>query len=114
MTGVHSAKDPNISTYKIFLYLPHNINHETTITKLLETQLIQMQAEGLPTSSEGLEAPRVQENSDYPVSPELDDEPYTSTTEVIPTQLRTCPYSFTITLPTFSSAAYGLFLLASR
>jgi len=24
LTGVHSAKDPNISTYKIYLYLPHS------------------------------------------------------------------------------------------
>ena len=34
--------------------------------------------------------------------------------EMIPSQLRTCPYYFTLTLPTFSSAAYGMLLLASR
>jgi len=33
---------------------------------------------------------------------------------VTPSQLNTCPYSFAITLPTFSIAAYGLLLLASR
>ena len=73
-----------------------------------------MQTAGLPTSPEGLDALQVQENSDYPVNPELDDEPITSTTEVMPTYLRTCPYSFTLTLPTFISAAHGLLLLASR
>ncbi len=40
--------------------------------------------------------------------------PITSTTQVIPSQLNTCPYSFTKTLPTFSTASYGLMLLASR
>ena len=42
LTGVHSAKDPNISTYNIFLYLPHDVNHRTTITRILESQLTQM------------------------------------------------------------------------
>ena len=73
-----------------------------------------MQSAGLPTSLEGLDALQVQENSTYPVHPKLDDEPITNTTEVIPPQLRTCPYSFTVTLPTFCSAAYGLLLLANR
>jgi len=73
-----------------------------------------MQSAGLPTSLEGLDALQVLENSTYPVTPEFDDEPITNTTEVIPTHLRTCPYSFILNLPTFSSAAYGLLLLASR
>jgi hypothetical protein len=73
-----------------------------------------MQAACLSTSPEGLDALQVQENSDSPVNPELDDESITSTTEVMPTQLRTCPYSFTLNLPPFSSAAYGMLLLASR
>jgi hypothetical protein len=73
-----------------------------------------MQTAGLPTSLEGLDAIQIHEHSTYPVRPELDDEPITSTTEVITPQLRTCPYSFTVTLPTFSSATYGLLLLANR
>ena len=73
-----------------------------------------MQSVGLPTSPEGMDALQVQENSTYPARPELDDEPITITTEVTPSQLRTCPYSFNVTLPTFSTAAYGLLLLASR
>ena len=73
-----------------------------------------MQAAGLPTSLKGLDALQVHENSTYPVTLELDDEPTTSITEVIPAHLRTCPYSFTVTLPTFSSAVYNLLLLASR
>jgi hypothetical protein len=114
LTGTHSAKDPNISTYKIFLYLPHEVDLKATITTIINNQLAQMQAAGLPTSPEGLEALQVQENSDYPIIPEIDDDPHTNTTEVLPTHLRTCPYSFNLTLPTFSSAAYGLLLLASR
>jgi hypothetical protein len=31
LTGVHSAKDPNVSTYTIYMYLPHDVNHKTTI-----------------------------------------------------------------------------------
>ena len=61
-----------------------------------------------------MEAVQVQENSTYLVCPKLDDEPITTTTEVIPSQLRTCPYSFTLTLPTFNTATYGLLLLAIR
>ena len=38
LTGVHSAKDPNISTYKLFLYLPHDIDHGHTITRILNNQ----------------------------------------------------------------------------
>jgi hypothetical protein len=44
LTGVHSAKDPNISTYKIFLYLPHEVDLKATITMTIENQLAQMQA----------------------------------------------------------------------
>ena len=73
-----------------------------------------MQSVGLPTYLEGLDALQVQENSTYPVRLEFDDEPVTSTTEVMPSQLRTCPYSFTLTLPVLCSAAYGLLLIASR
>jgi hypothetical protein len=69
-----------------------------------------MQSAGLPTSPEGLDALKMEENSTYLVCPELDDEPITNTTEVTPFQLRTCPYSFSLTLPTFSTAAYGLIL----
>ena len=61
-----------------------------------------------------MDALQVMVNSTYPFTPKLDDEPITNTTKVIPTHLRTCPYSFTLTLPTFSSAAYGMLLLASR
>ena len=73
-----------------------------------------MQDAGLPTSLEGLDALQVHEDSTYPVTPKLDDEPITSTTEVIPAHLLTSPYFFTVTLPTFSSAAYGLLLQASK
>ena len=97
-----------------FLYLPHDIDHETTIFLILTNQLENMQSDGLPTSPEGLDALHVQENSTYPVRPELNDEPITITTEVMPSQLRTCPYSFTVTLPNFCSATYGLLLLANR
>jgi len=73
-----------------------------------------MQSAGFPTSPEGLDALQVQENSICPVQPEYDDEPITNTIQVIPSQLNTCPYSFTTTLPTFSTTTYGLLILASR
>jgi hypothetical protein len=96
------------------MYLPHDADHEAAIHQILTNQLEAMQSAGLPTSLEGLDAIKVHGNSTYPLRPELDDKPITSTTEVIPPQLRTCPYSFTVTLPTFCSAGYGLLLLASR
>ena len=68
-TGVHSAKDPNISTYKIYLSLPHDVDHKTTIHTILTNQLTQMQAAGLPISQDGLDALQVQENSTYLVTP---------------------------------------------
>jgi hypothetical protein len=111
---VHSAKDPNVISYTIYMYLPHDTGHETAIHQILTNQLENMHSAGLPTSLEGLDALQVQENSIYHVRTELDEEPITSTTEVIPSQLRTRPYSFTRTLLTFCSAAYGLLLLANR
>jgi hypothetical protein len=100
LTGVLSAKDPTVNTYTIYMYLPHDVNHKTTILAILTNQLAQMQTVGLPTSPEGMDALQVHENSTCHVCPELDDEPITSTNEVIPSQLRTCPYSYTLTLPT--------------
>ena len=35
LTGVHSAKYPNINTYKIYIYLLHDIDHKTTILTIL-------------------------------------------------------------------------------
>ena len=40
LTGVHSAKNPNIGTYKIYMYLPRGIVHKTTILTLLTNQLV--------------------------------------------------------------------------
>ena len=111
---MHSAKDRNVGSYPIHMYLPHDANPVIAGHQILTIQLGNMQSAGLPTSLEGLDALQVQENSTYPVHPKLDDEPITNTTEVILSQLRTCPYSFTVTLPTFCSVAYGLLLLASR
>jgi hypothetical protein len=80
LTGVHFAKDPNTSTYKIYIYLPHDIDYKHTLYTILANQLTQMQSAGLPTSLDGLEALQVTENSTYPITPEFDDEPITSTT----------------------------------
>ena len=69
-----------MSTYTIFMYLPHDSDHKAIIRTILTNQLAHMQSAGLPTSPEGLDALQVQENSTYPVQPEYDDEPITSTT----------------------------------
>ena len=81
---MHSAKDPNVSSYPIYMYLPHDADPETAVREILTNQLGIMQSAGLPTSLEGLDALQVQDNSAYPVHPELNDEPNTITTEVIP------------------------------
>jgi len=59
LTGVHSAKDPNINTYKIYMYLPHDVDHKTTTLTLLTDHFANMQSAGLPTSPEGLDALQV-------------------------------------------------------
>jgi hypothetical protein len=51
------------------MYLSHDIDHKTSINSILTNQLAQMQAAGLPTSPEGLDALHVHENSTYPVNP---------------------------------------------
>ena len=35
LTGVHSAEDPNVSFYTIFMYLPHDADHKTIIKTIL-------------------------------------------------------------------------------
>jgi len=55
LTGVHSAKDPNVSTCKIYMYLPHDIDHKTTISTILNKQLAQMRS-WAPYAPEGLDA----------------------------------------------------------
>ncbi len=87
---MHSAKDPNTSTYTIFLYLAHYANYKNTIKYILATQLSSVQTSGLTTSMAELEALQVRENSDYLVTPEVDDKPFTSLTHAIHTQLNTC------------------------
>ena len=81
---MHSAKDPNVISYTIYMYLPHDADPEIAVHQILTNQLGTMQSAGLPTSLKGLDALQAQENSTYLVHPELDDEPITSTTEVIP------------------------------
>ena len=36
LTGVHSAKDPNVSTYKIYMYLPRDVDRKATILTTLK------------------------------------------------------------------------------
>jgi len=112
LTRVHSAKDPNVNTYSVYMYLPHDMYYKHAIWKVLTQQLTHMQTASLPTSTERLHALQGTEISTYPAQPELDDEPITSTTQITPTQLDTCPYCFTVTMPTYNPATYGLFMLA--
>jgi len=81
ITGVNSAMDPNVNTYKIYMYLSHDINHKTRILTILNNQPTQMQSVGLPTSPEELDALHVEENSTYRYVQHL-------MTKPLPTQLR--------------------------
>ena len=80
LTGIHSPKDPNVITYTIYIYLPHDVVHKTRIRTVVKNQFAHMQFTGLSKSLGGLYALQVHENSTYPVHPELDDEPITNTT----------------------------------
>jgi len=90
------------------------MDYKDVIKTILTQQLTHMQIVGFPTSTEGLNALQVEEISTYPAQPELDDEPITSTTRLIPTHLDTYPYCFTVTLPTYNPSTYGLLFLAIR
>jgi len=37
LTGVHSAKDYNVNTYKNYVYLPHDVNRKATILTIIKT-----------------------------------------------------------------------------
>ncbi len=54
------------------MYLSHEVDHMITIQTILTIQLAHMQSAGLPSSTDGLDALQVQENSNYPVQPEYD------------------------------------------
>ena len=60
---MNSAKDPNTSSYKIYMYLHHDANHEAAVHQILTNQLEAMQSAGLPSSMECLDAIQVHENS---------------------------------------------------
>jgi hypothetical protein len=106
--------NPNTSTYSTFLYLPHCANYKNIIKTILTKQQPSMQDTCLPTSTARIESLQVVENSGYPVPPELDDEPCTNAAHILPLQLITCPCLFTLTLPIFINAAYGLRLLDNK
>jgi hypothetical protein len=42
LTWVHSVKDHNISTYAIYVYPSHYVDHKTTIRTMLKNQLTRM------------------------------------------------------------------------
>ena len=42
LTGFHSAKEPNVNTCTIFMYLPHDADHKITIRTILTNQLTHM------------------------------------------------------------------------
>jgi hypothetical protein len=94
--------------------LPHDTDYKDAIKTILAQQLTHMQTTCLPTSTKGLHALQVEEISTYLAQPELDDEPITSTTRLTPPRLDTCPYCFTVTLPTYNPSTYGLLLMANR
>jgi hypothetical protein len=96
------------------MYLPHDMDYKDAIRTILTHQLTHMQTACLLTSTEGTHALQVEEISTYPAQPELNDELLTSTTRLAPTHLDTCPYCFTVALPTYILSTYGLLLLASR
>ncbi len=114
ITGTHSGHDPNTSSYKLTMFL-HNLDDPATVIKpLLTQQLTDMQNAGFPTSTQGLDSVQIIAYDTYPADPEIDDEPITGTTDVLPPSLATCSYAFKISLPTYSPSAYGLLLLSSR
>jgi len=61
LTGFHFAKDPNVNTYVVYTYLPHEAYYKNTIRTMIAQHLIQMLNDGLHTSPADIEALRVSE-----------------------------------------------------
>jgi hypothetical protein len=54
------------------------------------------------------------ENSGYPITPELNDEPFTDASQVLSTHLSICPYLLTLTLLMLNNAAYGILFFVNK
>jgi hypothetical protein len=59
LTGFHSAKDPNVRTYTICMYLTHETYYKDTIKTIITRQLTNMQTDELLASTVELEVLRV-------------------------------------------------------
>jgi hypothetical protein len=74
LTGIHSTDSSTNSAFTVHIYLPNSTTVD--IVNLLSTQLVDMQKERVPKSSEHLHtAITVEEFTDTHVTTYLDDEP---------------------------------------
>ena len=90
------------------------MDYKHAIRTVLTHQLTHMRTAGLPTSTESLHVLQVTKISTYPAQPKLNNGSITSTAQITPNHLDTCPYCFTVSMSTYSLATYGLLLLAKR
>ena len=77
------AKDPITSTYTVYIILAYETDYKNTMRTSITRQLTHMQNDVLSAYTTGLEALRVSENSMYLAQPELDDDLFTITIQVI-------------------------------
>jgi len=103
VTGVHSHNTQNSASFSVFIYLPNDYDHTTDIIELLTTQLDSMKKAGYPTTPLGLREAQVTVHSDDTQSPELDDDPFDTTTLYTPPHLS--PYVCSSDLFSLSSSS---------
>ena len=101
------------SAFTIHFYIPESTPND--ITNVIAAQLGDMHKQEIQTSSDQLQnTMTVGPIMDSRDSTFLDDEPIALGTYLTSKHLEGTPHAHVVTLPTFSSATYGLKLLASR
>ncbi len=97
----------------IHIFLPKTTTED--IVRLLSSQLETIQKEGAINSSETLHNTMTLDTTpDGHATTFLDDEPIASGTYLTSPHLESAPHAYIITVPIFSTATFGLTLLASQ
>jgi hypothetical protein len=113
LTGVHSTDSMTTSAFMIHLLIPEPTSDVTI--NIVAAQLEDMIKQGIHTSPEQLHQMITVDNMNNTYDTTfLDDEHIASGTYVTSQHMEGTPHAHVVTLPTFSPAAYGLTLLASR
>jgi len=113
LTCVYSADSATTSAFVVYIYIPEATADE--IANILSMQLDEMERNGAINSVDNhTSSVTVHLLTDTHQTTYLDDEHITQTTTMTSSHLEGIPHAYIVTAPTFSTATYGLALLASN